>query len=180
MSRTRTALIATGGAAVAAAALFLAPMAMADPGTSAPASPGFGTSVEPGAPGYGGRFAPPAPVHLAPPAPRQLDAPVPDQYPAAHGPASAVPASVEGDVTGFTAGPRGEVDGLAMADGTIVKFGPHEAARLGALVEPGDTVRVEGMQHVTRHGETHLRADTITDTVTGESMSVWRHGLPIR
>jgi hypothetical protein len=75
-------------------------------------------------------------------------------------------------VIGYDHGRRGEVTGLLLEDGTIVKVPPHEGARLSAFAGPGDTVRADGMRHLTRHGETHLRAHTVTDTATGESMSI--------
>ncbi|QEI09294.1 hypothetical protein FXN63_13085 [Pigmentiphaga aceris] len=40
--------------------------------------------------------------------------------------------------------PFGEIDGLRLADGTIVKFPPHLADELLRIAQPGQTVRIVG------------------------------------
>jgi hypothetical protein len=53
---------------------------------------------------------------------------------------------VTGSVKRFVINPHGEVDGLILADGTLVKFPPHMAAELTAAVKLGDTVSVRGFR----------------------------------
>jgi hypothetical protein len=51
---------------------------------------------------------------------------------------------VSGSVSRFLINPHGEIDGLLLADRTIVKFPPHMAAELVAAVKVNDTVSVRG------------------------------------
>jgi hypothetical protein len=153
-STIRTALAVTAGAAVTGATVWLAGTALAQP-TLPPPVP---------APGNG---------NAALPAPGQRD------IIASTGPAHARYVSVEGTVSAYRTAPRGEINGAYLADGTVVAVPPHEGSRFAAVAVPGGVVRVDGWSHVTRHGETHLRADTVTDTGTGASMTV-HHPAPPR
>ncbi|AMV31525.1 hypothetical protein VN12_05360 [Pirellula sp. SH-Sr6A] len=69
--------------------------------------------------------------------------------------------SVEGKVTALARNPHGDIDGLMLQEGTIVKFPPHQSSDLQELVQVGDEVEIEGRRHVTPHGEVHLHADII-------------------
>ena len=71
------------------------------------------------------------------------------------------PVNAEGKVTQYASNPHGDVDGLILSDGTIVKLPPHQSSELQALVQVGDEVSVDGRRNVTPHGEVHLHADVI-------------------
>ncbi|SEP46802.1 hypothetical protein SAMN04487843_12419 [Methylobacterium sp. ap11] len=73
----------------------------------------------------------------------------------AAGPAAAQDASVwdpgtlpetKGTVKQYTLTPRGEVDGLILADGTEVKLPPRLSGAVVFTVRPGDAVSVRGMR----------------------------------
>jgi len=51
-----------------------------------------------------------------------------------------------GTVTQFSLTPRGDVDGLILADGTQVHLPPHLGAQLVGAVKPGDTVTIRGLK----------------------------------
>jgi hypothetical protein len=51
-----------------------------------------------------------------------------------------------GAVRRFLVNPHGEVDGLQLVDGTIVKFPPHMGQELTAAVKAADTVSVRGFR----------------------------------
>ncbi len=59
----------------------------------------------------------------------------PDQLPAIHG-----------KVQQYDLTPRGDVDGLILADGTEVHFPPGFGTQIAALVRPGDAVTVHGLK----------------------------------
>lgn len=64
---------------------------------------------------------------------------------APHGPMAYAPLmsqSAEGQVQRFLINPYGEVDGLQLADGRVVKFAPHMGEELVQFVTSGQTVRV--------------------------------------
>ena len=52
--------------------------------------------------------------------------------------------SVSGTVQQYLLTPHGEVEGLLLSDGTVVKFPPHLGAALASNVKPGDTVTALG------------------------------------
>jgi hypothetical protein len=49
-----------------------------------------------------------------------------------------------GRVTMVLHGPRGDVDGAVLEDGTMLRLPPPEAARFSALLTPGQTVSAQG------------------------------------
>lgn len=51
---------------------------------------------------------------------------------------------LEGRVRMTLHGPRGDVNGALLEDGTIVRLPPPEAARFLALLSPGQTISVQG------------------------------------
>ena len=71
------------------------------------------------------------------------------------------PMSAAGKVTEYASNPHGDVDGLILSDGCIVKFPPHQSGELQELVQVGDEVKIDGRRHVTPHGEVHLDAHVI-------------------
>jgi hypothetical protein len=54
------------------------------------------------------------------------------------------PMSVQGRVQMSLHGPRGELNGAMLEDGTILRLSPPEAQRLAALLMPGETIVVQG------------------------------------
>jgi hypothetical protein len=51
-----------------------------------------------------------------------------------------------GQIKRFLVNPQGEVDGLLLVDGTLVKFPPHMSDELIAVVKAGDTITVRGFR----------------------------------
>jgi len=54
------------------------------------------------------------------------------------------PLSAQGQVAYVTTAPRGEPDGVILADGTVIKLTPPVAQQFGALVRTGATVSAQG------------------------------------
>ena len=79
--------------------------------------------------------------------------------------------TVSGTVQQYLLTPHGEVEGLLLADGTIVRFPPHLSAALASTVKPGDAVTVAGfLMSATGQGQT-VKALTITNTATGQTVA---------
>ncbi len=96
-----------------------------------------------------------------------------------HGPKSKQdepPMSATAQVTEYATNPHGDVDGLILKGGTIVKFPPHQSDELQDVVKIGDEVTIEGRRHVTPHGEVHLHADTIRTEDKSIRREGWKHG----
>jgi hypothetical protein len=93
-------------------------------------------------------------VWALPPAPAPLTA-MAEQSPAA-----------QGRVSRMLINPYGEVDGLRLADGAIIKFPPHMAAELIAAVKPGQMVRVFG--RIEARGS--VEADSIVNMTTAQTV----------
>jgi hypothetical protein len=70
--------------------------------------------------------------------------------------------------------PRGEVDGLLLADGTQVKFPPHMSADLTRTVRPGDSITAQGV----REAFPVFTAFTITNATSGQSLNEVRPTQP--
>lgn len=85
----------------------------------------------------------------------------PRHGPGPEGPRDEQPMNAAGKVIEYARNPHGDVDGLTLKDGTVVKFPPHQARELLDLVAIGDKVTIEGRRHVTPRGEIHLHADQI-------------------
>jgi hypothetical protein len=51
--------------------------------------------------------------------------------------------STKGTVSRYTLTPRGDVDGLILADGTEVHFPPHLSTQLVYAIKPGDATITE-------------------------------------
>ncbi|WP_419342933.1 hypothetical protein ACM1PE_08005 [Achromobacter sp. PD1] len=62
--------------------------------------------------------------------------------------------------------PYGEIDGLRLADGTLVLFPPHLSTALNAAVKPGDAVRIIGRLQV----RGTVKADAIVNTTSGQTI----------
>lgn len=98
-------------------------------------------------------------AHAAPPAPFAPPAP-------ARAMPAAMQAVLESPVTRLLTNPYGEVDGLRLSDGTIVRFPPHLAEALTAAVQVGDRVRVIGR----RESASSVKADAIVNAATGQTV----------
>jgi hypothetical protein len=49
-------------------------------------------------------------------------------------------------------GEKGEVNGVMLADGTVVRFPPHAVFQFGAQLQPGQTITVEGLGTQNHYG----------------------------
>src|SRR5919197_6405161 len=84
----------------------------------------------------------------APPPPPRPPAPVQPMPPGQPTP------TVSGTVQQYLLTPHGEVEGLLLTEGTIVRFPPHLSAALTSTVKPGDVVTVAGVfMSATRQGQ---------------------------
>ena len=78
--------------------------------------------------------------------------------------------SVTGTVQQYLLTPHGEVDGVLLKDGTVVRFPPHLGTALAGIAKPGDEVAVVGfLGPTTPHGRA-IKALTITNEKTGQSL----------
>ncbi len=78
--------------------------------------------------------------------------------------------SVTGVVKQYLLTPVGDVEGLELQDGTDVRFPPHMGAALAGIVKPGDRINVVGfVGPQTSYGRA-IRALTITNTGTNQSV----------
>lgn len=77
---------------------------------------------------------------------------------------------VVGQVQQYLLTPHGEVDGLLLGDGTVVKFPPHLGATLASTVRPGDSVSAVGfVGPATGYGRA-VKAIAITNAGTGQTV----------
>jgi hypothetical protein len=77
--------------------------------------------------------------------------------------------TIQSRVQNLTTAPMGEVDGATLADGTIIHWPPHLAARFAAVVANGDRIRVTGRMETGPEGDTHLEVVTLTNLQTNAS-----------
>jgi hypothetical protein len=75
---------------------------------------------------------------------------------------------MQGTVARLLPTPAGEVDGLLLTDGRLVRFPPHLSAALMSVVGQGDALAIDGMAEGTA-GD--IRAWRITNRSTGRSVS---------
>jgi hypothetical protein len=75
--------------------------------------------------------------------------------------------TIGGTVTRFTLTPRGDLDGLILADGTQVHIPPHLSGELAAAVKPGDAVTVSGSRSPT--GALFI-ATAVTDAASNQTV----------
>lgn len=78
--------------------------------------------------------------------------------------------SVTGTVQQYLLNPHGEVDGLLLSDGTVVKFPPHLGMTLATSMKTGDAVTVVGFLGPTIPQGRAIKALTITNTKTGQTL----------
>lgn len=81
-----------------------------------------------------------------------------------------VTGSVTGTVQQYLLTPHGEVDGVLLQDGTVVRFPPHLGTALAGIAKPGDEVAMVGfLGPTTPHGRA-IKARTITNKKTSHSV----------
>lgn len=95
-------------------------------------------------------------------------APIPPQ-PQPPVPPEAYPA-ITGEVQQYLLNPEGRVEGLLLNNGTQVRFPPHMADSLVALVAPGARVTVSGTPGVSTSFGQEVRARSITNNQTGRTL----------
>ncbi len=100
-------------------------------------------------------------LHAAPPDP-SAGLLWPPMHPPVPGPAAQ--SVVQGEVQRMMTNPYGEVDGLRLMDGTIVKFPPHKADSLTAALKTGDAVRIIGRPEA----RGTVKADAVINSATGQ------------
>jgi hypothetical protein len=83
---------------------------------------------------------PPPPGSRPPPPPPGMPAPGAQQM------------TVKGKVQMPLYGPRGDVNGALLNDGTIVRIGPREAYEVASLLNPGQALAVQGWGLTTAYG----------------------------
>ena len=89
------------------------------------------------------------------------------QTPGAVWDSSQLPES-RGRVKQYTLTPRGDVDGLILADGTEVRLPPHLSAQIVYTIRPGDEVSIRGLR---ARAIALVDAASITNISTGRSVA---------
>ncbi len=74
---------------------------------------------------------------------------------------------LSGQVTAFSLTPRGDIDGVILADGTQAHLPPHLGRALMQGVRIGDTVSVRGLR---AYAVPVVQAVSITDSATGQTI----------
>jgi hypothetical protein len=80
--------------------------------------------------------------------------------------------TVRGIVKSFHESPKGDVDGLALEDGTEVRFPPHLGKQVTEIVALKDEIQIDGHKHTGPKGDTHLRADGIKNLKSDKSLAI--------
>src|SRR5581483_197125 len=75
--------------------------------------------------------------------------------------------ALTGQVQQFTLTPRGDIDGMILADDTEVKTPPHRSTQIAYAVRPGDTVTIHGLRAAALP---LIQAVSITDQATGRTV----------
>ncbi len=83
-----------------------------------------------------------------------------------------LPAS-RGIVAQYSLSPRGDVDGLILADNTEVHLPPHLGRQLAAAIKPGDSVTIHGLH---ARSIAMIQALSVRDDATGRTVT--DHGGP--
>ncbi|WP_258168504.1 hypothetical protein [Paraburkholderia sp. BL21I4N1] len=102
------------------------------------------------------------------PAPPDVGAPAPPPQARDNEPLNGAPASMSGVVRRFLINPDGEVDGMLLADNTLVRFPPHVGSQVASTISPGDTVNVSGFA---QQPDGTLRASLISVTKNGRRIA---------
>lgn len=104
-------------------------------------------------------------AHAVPPGAFAPSAPSGPAAPAGPG-APHAQAVLESAVARLLTNPYGEVDGLRLTDGTVVRFPPHMSDALTAAVKVGDTVRIIGRSEAGGA----VKADAIVNSASGQTV----------
>jgi hypothetical protein len=75
---------------------------------------------------------------------------------------------IQGTIARLLPTPRGEVDGLLLEDGRLVRFPPHMSAALLGVIGQGDAVAIDGMSGPAGN---EIRAWRISNRTTGRSVT---------
>lgn len=78
--------------------------------------------------------------------------------------------SVTGTVQQYLLNPHGEVDGLLLSDGTVVKFPPHLGIALATSIKAGDAVTAVGFIGPNTSQGRAMKALSITNSQTGQTL----------
>ncbi|MCZ8396382.1 hypothetical protein [Achromobacter ruhlandii] len=114
----------------------------------------------------GAARAVPPPATAEPPTPAGAVPPLPVAAMPPPAPGAAAPVVAQGQVQRLLINPYGEVDGLRLADGTVVRFPPHLSQALSAAIKPGDAVRVIGRPQ----SRGSVKADAIVNATSGQTV----------
>lgn len=114
----------------------------------------------------GAARAVPPPAAAEPPTPAGAVPPPPVAAMPPPAPGAAAPVVAQGQVQRLLINPYGEVDGLRLADGTVVRFPPHLSQALSAAIKPGDAVRVIGRPQ----SRGSVKADAIVNATSGQTV----------
>ena len=79
--------------------------------------------------------------------------------------------SVTGVVQQYLLSPHGEVEGLLLADGTVVRFPKHLGVALASSVRPTDQVTVVGFLGTATPQGRAVKALTISNSRTGQTLT---------
>lgn len=74
---------------------------------------------------------------------------------------------IKGRVAQYTLTPRGDIDGLILADGAEVKFPPHLSAQTAFVLKPGDSVTIRGVR---AYAPSLFLAASIANDATGRAV----------
>ena len=142
--------------------LLIAFVSRASAQAPAPDQPAVGQiGAPPPPPPYAQPQLAPPPLAAPPPPPGAITLPVQN---------GGVVPSVTGVVKQYLLTPVGDVEGLELQDGSDVRLPPHMGAALAGIVKPGDRINVVGfVGPQTSYGRA-IRALTITNTGTNQSV----------
>ncbi|GAB7537840.1 hypothetical protein [Burkholderia sp. 3C] len=80
------------------------------------------------------------------------------------------PMEASGEVLLSLYGPKGELRGALLSDGTSLRMPPHAAAELASYLEPGAHVQAWGQGVTNRHGRT-VEVDEIAELVDEDTVA---------
>lgn len=78
--------------------------------------------------------------------------------------------TVTGTVQQYLLNPHGEVDGLLLSDGTVVKFPPHLGIALATSIKAGDAVTAVGFIGPNTSQGRAMKALSVTNSQTGQTL----------
>jgi NADPH-dependent ferric siderophore reductase len=78
---------------------------------------------------------------------------------------------VKGKVRAYTEAPKGETDGMRLADGTVIHWPPHLGERFAAIAKIGERVVVVGRRETRKEGDEVIEARSVTNLDTDKSFA---------